>query len=574
MRFLALVAVLVGAAVPALAQAVCPDLQGPAALDCVASLYRPATVLSLDASKDRLYDTVDRVTVGGQDGTAGLYTGYFVPFDGQPSADPSQDVYNNDGSNGINQEHVFPRSRGTDGNYAERDLHHLFPTRAAVNSSRGNDPFGVIDDAAPSAWYRGGDRVTTTPADPEAWSQSAGGTFEPRAEVRGDVARAMFYVAAVYAAEVDGAWFRGQLDALLAWHEADPVSAYEAGRNGRVAQFQSGCGSGSCDNPFVVDPTLAGRAFAPGGGGNGAPALVADLATTDEDAPVVVDVLANDGDPDGDALVVVAVAAPAHGTATTDGATVTYAPAPDFSGTDTFGYTVSDGAAEAASTVRVTVRPVNDAPTAPVVTAPSDEATVEVAGEPDSDAVTFAWTASADAEGDQLAYRWELAETAAFDPVVVSAAAQGPSVRVTVRALADALDGLGVGLGESAALYHRAVADDGQAETAGAPARVTLVRGAVTAGEDGAGGPALSVSVRPNPAGAGATVSVEVASATAVRVAVYDALGRAVAVPVDGPLAAGQHDVPLDLSALPAGVYVIRVVSGAAVASRMVVVAR
>ena len=48
---------------------------------------------------------------------------------------------------------------------------------------------------------------------------------------------------------------------------------------------------------------------------NEPPAAEDDEAATDEDARVVVDVLANDTDPDGDALRVASVSAPAHGTA-------------------------------------------------------------------------------------------------------------------------------------------------------------------------------------------------------------------------------------------------------------------
>jgi hypothetical protein len=56
-----------------------------------------------------------------------------------------------------------------------------------------------------------------------------------------------------------------------------------------------------------------------------------------------------------------------------DGA-LTYTPAPDFSGTDSFTYLVSDGAAESPpATVTVTVVPVNDAP----VAAPGDATTEE-----------------------------------------------------------------------------------------------------------------------------------------------------------------------------------------------------
>ena len=89
-----------------------------------------------------------------------------------------------------------------------------------------------------------------------------------------------------------------------------------------------------------------------------------DAAETAEDTAVTVDVLANDADPDGRALTITAVSAPANGTAAAVDRAVRYTPDPDFSGTDAFTYTVSDGARTATATVTVTVTPVDDVPVA------------------------------------------------------------------------------------------------------------------------------------------------------------------------------------------------------------------
>ena len=76
----------------------------------------------------------------------------------------------------------------------------------------------------------------------------------------------------------------------------------------------------------------------------------------------MISVLANDGDVDGDALTVTG-ASSADGTATTDGTTVSYSPAPDAVGTHTVSYTVDDGTGLTdTATITVTVTPVNDAP--------------------------------------------------------------------------------------------------------------------------------------------------------------------------------------------------------------------
>jgi CshA-type fibril repeat protein/VCBS repeat-containing protein len=96
---------------------------------------------------------------------------------------------------------------------------------------------------------------------------------------------------------------------------------------------------------------------------NDAPVVNGDTITTDEDTPVTVDVLANDTDPEGDSLSVDTATA-TNGTVTInpDG-TITYTPKPDFNGTDTITFSVTDGnGGTTQSQADVTVNPVNDAP--------------------------------------------------------------------------------------------------------------------------------------------------------------------------------------------------------------------
>ncbi|NIO76521.1 MAG: tandem-95 repeat protein, partial [Armatimonadetes bacterium] len=88
-----------------------------------------------------------------------------------------------------------------------------------------------------------------------------------------------------------------------------------------------------------------------------------DTADTPEDTPVVVSVLANDDEVDGEMLSVVGITQPAHGVATHNANdTVTYAPAQDYSGSDSFTYTITDGHTTQTATVQITVTPVNDPP--------------------------------------------------------------------------------------------------------------------------------------------------------------------------------------------------------------------
>jgi len=95
-----------------------------------------------------------------------------------------------------------------------------------------------------------------------------------------------------------------------------------------------------------------------------APTANNDTATTDEDTPVDINVLANDNDPDGDTLSVVSVTQGANGTVSINpNKTVHYAPASNFFGSDSFTYTVDDGhGGQSTATVNVTVNAVNDPP--------------------------------------------------------------------------------------------------------------------------------------------------------------------------------------------------------------------
>jgi hypothetical protein len=86
--------------------------------------------------------------------------------------------------------------------------------------------------------------------------------------------------------------------------------------------------------------------------------------------------------------------------------------------------------------------------------------------------------------------------------------------------------------------------------------------------EDGAGRFAFTLhGVYPNPAAGQATVAFELASAGEASVAVYDVMGRRVAVLSEGEHAAGRHEVSLDGTSLASGIYVVRVTAGEHVAS-------
>lgn len=173
--------------------------------------------------------------------------------------------------------------------------------------------------------------------------------------------------------------------------DGDDVSLGTLGTpaNGDVVDNGDGTVTYTPDSGFIGSDTFTYQACDPSGAcaeatvtvevgsTNSAPIADDDTATaTEDDGPVNINVLDGDTDPDNDPLTVDSATDPANGTVVInpDG-TIDYTPDPNFSGTDTFNYTVCDdsGACDTA-TVEVTVAPVQDPPVAL-----DDEATTLVA---------------------------------------------------------------------------------------------------------------------------------------------------------------------------------------------------
>jgi uncharacterized repeat protein (TIGR01451 family) len=111
---------------------------------------------------------------------------------------------------------------------------------------------------------------------------------------------------------------------------------------------------------------------------NDAPVAGEDRATTQEDAFVVIDLLANDSDVDGDVLEVVSATDPPNGQVELDDdGTAKYTPDLNVSDLqDSFSYTLEDrNGGSATGFVRVYVEPVNDPPFANDMTVDTDEDT-------------------------------------------------------------------------------------------------------------------------------------------------------------------------------------------------------
>ena len=157
---------------------------------------------------------------------------------------------NHGSSNGQwNREHVWAKSHGfgsLESNYAYYDCHHLHATEVSINSDRGNMPFDDITSSSYSSDSYG-----------NKWDGSA---FEPRDEVKGDVARSMFYMVVRYESSPDleledkrtsttsTAATLGKLSTLIKWAYEDPVSEFEIRRNNVVYSYQNN------RNPFIDNP--------------------------------------------------------------------------------------------------------------------------------------------------------------------------------------------------------------------------------------------------------------------------------------------------------------------------------
>lgn len=100
---------------------------------------------------------------------------------------------------------------------------------------------------------------------------------------------------------------------------------------------------------------------------NQPPVAVNDTLQAIAGAASMIDPRLNDSDPNGHALTITEVTAPAHGTAsiTGSGTSITYIATSGYTGADSFGYTISDGfGGTASATISVTVAAANTPPVA------------------------------------------------------------------------------------------------------------------------------------------------------------------------------------------------------------------
>ena len=236
-----------------------PGLQGDDLVTAIQSDFTPNSLLNETQVKDTLYAVIFLEN----DSVRCIYSDLprFLP----EAVDPSQFLFGTGNeTESINLEHGWPQAKGAgDGSNGSVDMHHLYPSRTKINSDRANFPFININDHVTDIWYYLSSEMSSVPVNNiDAYSEFVNGSFEPREEVKGDIARAMFYFWTIYrddAVEADPDFFELQREYLCQWHVGDPVDDFENLRNQRIAVYQDGK-----LNPFIIDCTLAERAYCPG----------------------------------------------------------------------------------------------------------------------------------------------------------------------------------------------------------------------------------------------------------------------------------------------------------------------
>ncbi len=148
-----------------------------------------------------------------------------------------------DGGSTWNREHVWPQSLSwfkTSG--AGSDLHHIRPVDPTVNSTyHNNRKYGMVSNG--TAGVLAGKVVCHYNAN----------YFEPLDDVKGDIARIIFYLLVRYQEADNYAVTRvaESMSMLLNWNSLDPVDDFEITRNEKTYDIQGN------RNPFIDHPEFA-----------------------------------------------------------------------------------------------------------------------------------------------------------------------------------------------------------------------------------------------------------------------------------------------------------------------------
>ena len=154
--------------------------------------------------------------------------------------------------NPINAEHLVPQSFYGGVSPMRSDIWSIRPCHGSANSARSNDPYGEVPDGS-AQWYGvdgSGNYLSTgsTPSNADDFSEGTGSLWEPREEVKGDVARSVFYFYTMYPTQAGDLSGVCDPDILYTWHLEDPVSPVEVTRNNRAEDAQGN------RNPYIDHP--------------------------------------------------------------------------------------------------------------------------------------------------------------------------------------------------------------------------------------------------------------------------------------------------------------------------------
>ncbi|EPS4452542.1 tandem-95 repeat protein [Vibrio parahaemolyticus] len=241
-------------------------------------------------------------------------------------------------------------------------------------SVSGNDNIQIsivsgVATITPTADWNGKETITFTAKDPigESVSQTVNFTVAPVADIVADNATVVEDTATIIKV-LGNDTFEGD-DKVVS------LDAENGPKNGTVIVNNDGTVTYTPDDNYVGEDTFT---YIVTSGGvsesttvnvdvtpvNDAPVAKDDIATTQEDTAVTIDVLPNDTDVDGDKLSIESASVPKEqGTVEVVNGKLVFTPAENFNGDAEITYTVTDGQLTDEAKVTVTVNPVNDAPT-------------------------------------------------------------------------------------------------------------------------------------------------------------------------------------------------------------------
>ncbi|QDU80707.1 Extracellular ribonuclease precursor [Polystyrenella longa] len=243
LRIITVIAALLSISLIGLAEEIHPDKSGTELIHLLRQDFTPTVNLSYRNAREEMFESIDN-----DNGEVTLvYTGAKYQTNGIPN------------HNIVNTEHTWAQSKfkhASDKHQIKSDIHHLFATYSQVNSARSNNAFAEIPDHDTRKWWLSSASEESPTGDIGRYSESTSSAFEPREAHKGNVARAMFYIYAIYGdRDLDKQWFNSQLNTLIAWHFLDPADDEEIERTKQIELVQGN------ENPFVLDSSLVLRVF-------------------------------------------------------------------------------------------------------------------------------------------------------------------------------------------------------------------------------------------------------------------------------------------------------------------------